>query len=752
MTFQNSNIKIPLIVYGCKSKRITIPLLLEHNVTQSTISVSKNPYENYIVLDNNDQFRSIIKSLFVTPGNFQLDESSLFIKSQANTFIETGFYYDGIEGTDEYIYFWDREKERCVNGVFLFNALNNKLWYFPGEYYMWLNYLPIYNKEKKTITFPDVRDVQLYLSLYRLLAELHNKNSIVVKKRQIASSYYHSALLINKLWFYKGARLKLVAYNEVPHLSTTWDYIVQYRDFLNSNTAWIRHFTPDRKYNWVQQLEVNEGGIRKYIGLKSELKAKSLSDDPTGGVGGGNSYVFYEEAGIAPTLDKTYEYLLPSLKEGEIITGQFIAAGSVGSMEDCKPLQKYIFQPDAFDFYGIPNEWITEERSETKITGCFIPQQWGMLPFIDEYGNSLVEEALGYLIDKRKEWKNKLSSQEYQIRVSQEPISLEEVFQYKKDSIFPVSLIKKQILRNQEEKAYKCVELERDTNGKIVSIPTNKQPILEYPLPLNHDYKEGAIQIFEEPREDLPFGTYIAGIDTVNVGKTTTSPSLASIYVMRDEIINIEKKGDKEVKHIIEPSALVCCWSGRYDDLNKTNETLLRILEYYNAIGVLEADVSFTQYVIKHKKVKHLLRRNQFMLFKEQEFKQKTYVEYGFKNTGDIFNKYMVPYLIQYLKEDFSEYKEDGTIIPRFGIERIKDEMVLKEMLYFEDGYNTDRVIALTAAITYLYISQTNKTTIKVEKKIQPEDINELFEWKKKQLISKVKQQMQMKNYFNKLK
>jgi len=607
---------------------------------------------------------------------------------------------------------------------------------------MWLNFLPIYNKEKKSITFPDVRDVQHYMALYRFIAELNNKNAVIVKKRQIASSYYHTALLINKLWFFQGSRLKLLSYVEIPNLKTSWGYIVQYRDFLNSNTAWIRPFSPDKVYHWIQQIEVKENGIRTLKGLKSELIGKALSDNPTGGVGGGTTYAFYEEAGIAPTLDITYSYMLPAMKEGNIITGQFIAAGSVGSMDQCKPLQKYIYLPEDNDFFPIENNYIDLERTMTKQTGCFIPQQWGMKPFIDEYGNSQVEEAIQYLLEQRQKWKKTLSDSEYQIRVSQEPICLEEVFNYKKSSRFPLSDIKKHILKLESNpNRYKCYKLERDHNGKVIMIETNKKPILDYPHSPTLEDKEGCVQIFEPPRNELPFGTYIAGIDTVNVGNTTSSPSLASIYVMRDDI-QIHYRENNEMRTKIEPSTLVCCWTGRFDELNKTNEQLLRILELYNAIGVVEQDVAFTQYVIKHKKVKHLLREEQFVLYSEQFAKLKRQYRYGWKNTGDIFNKHMIPYLIQYITEDFSDTDDKGNTIPRFGIERIQDEMVFKELLYYEDGYNTDRVIALTSAITYLYISQTNKGITNINKKEEKErTIWDIYRIKKNQ--------QPIKSYFN---
>ena len=79
----------------------------------------------------------------------------------------------------------------------------------------------------------------------------------------------------------------------------------------------------------------------------------SFEKDPTNGVGGPCKYFFHEEAGIAPKMDTTFEYIRPAMKSGFMTTGMFIAAGSVGDLSQCEPLKKMIIRPEANDIYAV---------------------------------------------------------------------------------------------------------------------------------------------------------------------------------------------------------------------------------------------------------------------------------------------------------------------------------------------------------------------------------------------------------------
>ena len=48
---------------------------------------------------------------------------------------------------------------------------------------MWLNFLPIFDKEKGIYDFPLIWDVQYHMALYEILAELHHEHSVILKKK-----------------------------------------------------------------------------------------------------------------------------------------------------------------------------------------------------------------------------------------------------------------------------------------------------------------------------------------------------------------------------------------------------------------------------------------------------------------------------------------------------------------------------------------------------------------------------------------
>lgn len=666
----------------------------------------------YIDFGTEDKFKEYLWSQFKSPGEYKYNDKTLFVKKASYLFEKNGEYTDEIRGSYSYMEFWNKEKEKCKNGVIISDGVTE--WYFPPEYYFWLNYLQIYNKAKFKYTFPELRDVQHYLALYELLAVFENKHCAVVKKRQISSSYYHCAKLIHHLWFYEGCSLKLLAYKD-HYITGDWEYLNEYKNFLNTNTGWFRPMLPEQFGYWQQKQEIKEGNKKKYIGLKGTLKGITLGENPTSGVGGPSTLVYYEEAGISPTMSVTYQFMKPALMEGLKTTGLFIAAGSVGDLDSCQPLKNMIYHPEEHDILSVPNKYV-DSTGIVKNTGLFIPEQYGMAPYMDEYGNSLVEEAL-IAIKEDRELKKKLPHEEFLIYVSQKPMTLEEAFNYRKISRFPISLIKEQIERIEEGKyPYECVELVRKDNGKIEAKETHKRPIDIFPIPPNYEYKEGVIQIWEHPSDKYPFGTYIASVDPVAEGVTTTSNSLASVYIYRHYVEKIIYNQDNEKDVILERPTIVACWTGRYDDIDKTNKQILDLCEYYNAQILCENNVTtFINYAIRKRKQHLLIRKNDMVFLKEFNANVNVFQEYGWKNTGDLFKNHMLGYLIQFMKEEMGEeevlgLKENGQPYKKtvYGIERIPDKMVLKELLEYEQGVNTDRVIALTAAITYAYIQLAN--------------------------------------------
>jgi hypothetical protein len=139
---------------------------------------------------------------------------------------------------------------------------------------------------------------------------------------------------------------------------------------------------PDKVMLWQQKIEVRKGNKKTEVGLKGTIQGMSFEKSATAGVGGPCQYFFHEEAGIAPKMGETYEYLRPALQSGMITTGVFIAAGSVGDLDQCEPLKNLIMNPEANDIFAVETN-LLDGKGSIGTAGLFIPEQWSMMPFVD---------------------------------------------------------------------------------------------------------------------------------------------------------------------------------------------------------------------------------------------------------------------------------------------------------------------------------------------------------------------------------
>ena len=661
--------------------------------------------------ESRDEFRVFIVSIFKEPGQYNFNEdSSMIFNEQSRLFNENKVYCTAPFKSKDFIKYWDDQKEKCRKGVIVKSG--KEIWFLAREYYMWLNFLPIFNKEIQAFGFADIRDAQYHMALYELLAELHYKHSAILKKRQIASSYYHAGKLINQQWFEAGVTLKMGAsLKDYINEKGTWKFLSEYAAFLNEHTAWYRPMSPDKVMMWQQKIEVRKGDRKTEVGLKGTIQGMSFEKDPTNGVGGPVKFFFHEEAGIAPKMDTTFGYIKPALKSGMITTGMFIAAGSVGDLDQCEPLKEMILNPEANDIYAVDTNLI-DKKGTVGISGLFIPEQWSMPPYIDAYGNSLVEEALQALNDYFEECKKKMTPEAYQLEVSQHPRNIEEAFAHRKVSIFPQHLVGAQLRRIEDkEYAYEFLDIYRDEQGLPKVRETNKLPISEFPISKKTEDKTGTLVVWERPVKDPSFGMYYASIDPVSEGKTTTSDSLCSIYVMKAPV-EVTKVSGVETENFIEQDKIVAAWCGRFDDIKKTHERLELIIEWYNAWTVIENNISlFIQYMISRKKQKYLVPRTQIMFLKDLGANANVFQEYGWKNTGILFKSHLLSYVIEYTREELdTETKADGTIVrTTYGIERIPDPMLLKEMQAYTEGLNVDRLVSFSALVAFMKIQQSNR-------------------------------------------
>jgi hypothetical protein len=236
--------------------------------------------------ETQQEYVDFLWSCFKDCGEYEFDSSTLKWNMLAKKFTETGFYTDLPKGTQSRKAFWNTEKLKSRLGVIWKNG--DKTWYLTRDFYFFLNFCPITNKEQGFAeTFVSIRDPQYHMALYEKLAEASHLHSCILKRRQMAYSFYHAAKMINTIFFEKKAICKLFASDDdfITGENGTWKFIESYRNFLNKYTDWKREFTGGAQ-SWIQKERVKTNGQWEDKGLESTLIALTLKKDPKKGVGG----------------------------------------------------------------------------------------------------------------------------------------------------------------------------------------------------------------------------------------------------------------------------------------------------------------------------------------------------------------------------------------------------------------------------------------------------------------------------------
>lgn len=680
--------------------------------------------------ETQEDFVTFLWSIYKDCGEYEFDESTLGWNELGKKFTEKGFYTDYPKGTQSRKEFWKEEKLKCRLGIIWKNG--DKTWYITRDLYFLLNFCPITNKEKGfTETFASIRDTQYHLALYEKLAEASHLHSCILKRRQMLYSFHHAAKMVNIIFFEKKAVCKIFASDDdfITGENGTWKFIESYVNFLNKHTDWKRTFTGGAQ-SWIQKEQIKTKDGWESRGLESTLIALTLKKDPKKGVGGPLYYGWYEEGGIAPTADITLGYLNPALESGGGLVGSFIFGGSVGDLTECKPLEKFMKEPELYRFLKVKNKWYDQIDGEG-YSGLFIPAQYGMPNCVDEYGNSDVSKAMAYLhkaefegfkkgeygkMADERPWKE-LTPEEYRLLKSQNPQYMSEAFAYRKESIYPTELIKKQQDRirldtNISKNLRNVSFYEREDGSVKWKFEEYLKPIIQYPYKGND--KRGCVQMFEDRMVENPDKfVYFAGVDPVATDKSSSSDSLFAIYIVKGMI---EKKSRDKESGIINVSyegmKPVCWYVGRYDDMKEHHLIAEYMIKYYNAHTLVESNVSaFIDYMKQRNLRQYLVTKNELKWAADLGINNSSSREYGvymsMNGSESKLRTELINHSKTYLNEELDRiYKnssdEDGEkelIRVVRGVERITDLGLLEEFKEYRDTGNYDRWFAFNYAL-----------------------------------------------------
>lgn len=695
---------------------------------------------------NQEEFANFLKENYRECGEYGFDEVSLKFNEKARHFEKHKTYTTAPKGTKERRVFWDTEKKKCRIGVIYLSK--GKKFFITPDYYLLLNYLKIpSNKEKnQDDSFASFRDVQYQMCYYEHMAAAFHKHAATVKRRQCMSSTTKMAKFIGILWFERSKRLKLLGYKDdyITGTHGSWKILEFFRDSLNAFTDWKREFLPAEVGEWEQKVKIKRGNKTTFKGRRSSIIGKTLNKDPKSGIGGPTFIAFYEEGGVAPTMKETFQFIVPAMESGTTLVGQFIAAGTVGDLIQCKPLEDMIKKPDAYNVLAVPTKNY-DSTGVTKMCGLFIGAQFGMPEFVDEFGNSMVKEALAYITELDIKKKASLSAVEYNQWKSQNPTTIEEAFQYREDLYFPKDIIQRQqdkiTMGTYPDKFFGEKGMMIEEHGVPKFIPLDKMPNpkpydLQFPVDPQEEDKRGLVTIYEHPPKDNKFFIHFAGVDSIKSNVTNTSNSLFCVYIIRRAVRKIiyDEEGNKTEKY--EPKKIMASYVGRFPDAEDTNKVGELLIRYYNAFAACERnEPNFINHMRRNNFETLIMKRKDLPLFKDVDATGLSNDEFGvYFGSDSVAEGLMNAKIKEELRFVYDAvYKKDSegnltneTYSKTRGVDYIPDFYLLQELKLWYHGLNTDRRVgyglALMACDSYemSYTVTTEENKPKVNKNRNP--------------------------------
>lgn len=599
----------------------------------------------------------------------------------------------------EYRQWWKEQLHRCKYGYRVGGV------YMPGRLYFYVNFWNIElnkgNSKRKSIGIPELRDVEWEfadiiekargfsgfdengLPLY----EDPIKGIMIIAGRGSGKSYSMAGMGIGyEYTFFPNTELVVSAGEtkySVPHMQKVKFGLDNLPgDTQVSNTFFPSPFKHQRiKDNW--QGEVRSGYTEKVgnswveKGYNSRILHRVYENNPTACNGLRPVVQVMEEIGMFPNLTESFNNTVECWMNGAEQFGTPILIGTGGDMErGTVDASKMFFDPDAYNIVSFDD--LYEQRGKI---GFFLPAWKGLNQFKDSNGFTDREAAVEYLERRREEKRRASDKRAYYSELQNQPLKPSEAFLRKTGNMFPTADLQEQLARvTTDEKLKNLGQTGVLTiNPSTAKVEFRQADLVPADFPPS-DESEGCVVIWEHPKENAPFGLYIAGIDPYDQDKADSSPSLGSCFIYKrffnaGETYNI----------------LVAEYTGRPATANEFYETVRRLLIYYNAKALYENQLKGLKQYFEMKQSLHLLKEQPKIL---KEIAPTSKVERGY---GLHMSKEIKAYGERLINQWLLEERGDGVM----NLHTIYSPALLKELIVYNDEGNFDRVIALMMSLIH---------------------------------------------------
>lgn len=671
----------------------TVPLI------QNLISPSRPAIET---LPRDSQGRAIID--ITNPPIF---EDADWFRQPALFFLKNGCYTflrPNSNPNSEYRKYWDREIDRCYNGL----LRETDGMYIPGYLYWFLNYCPMMiNKYKegqkkaiRTEGFAYFFEGIWWRYLYLKNARDKGHHAVELAKRGCAKSYGLAAIMSHNLIIGESEESKkrtitvLTAYQKEylkDDKDGTLSKFVPILSFLSKNTPFPRLMLKQSSNEMTWQMGYkdeygrNQGSLNQVIGVS----AKDDSDKLRGKRG----YILFEEFGNFPSLLDLYDVTRKSVEDGDYTFALMYLIGTANNKEaNFQSAKTLLYATESYNIESLKN--VYDKKGQGRDTfGFFFPSYINRAGCYNKDGISDVVKALLQVLMNRYKAKYGADPTSVLRVIAEDPITPAEAIIKVKDAYFPVAALNERAQQlDTNPHIYDDIyvgELFFNSSNQVEFRPTGDIPIRKFPV--DNDTK-GALEIYTMPEKDST-GTvfndrYILGYDPTN-NDQAESHSLASVFVFD-----------------LFTDRIVAEFTGRTEFADDMHEIVRKLCLFYNGKVLYESNIKGCYSYMERMHSTYLLADTPQYLRDKQIIK---YSGFGSSAKGVSATAPVNNFANRLIKDWFNKLvpiertDEDGNkeIVQTPSLYLLKARALIEEAIQFNPEINVDRIRALGMVMLY---------------------------------------------------
>lgn len=691
---------------------------------QNLISPSRPAIET---LPRDSQGRAIVD--IANPPTF---ENADWFRQPALFFLKNGCYTflrPNSNPNSEYRKYWDREIDRCYNGL----LRDTDGMYIPGYLYWFLNYCPMMiNKYKegqrkaiRTEGFAYFFEGIWWRYLYLKDARDEGHHAVELAKRGCGKSFSLSAIMTHNLILGESKEANkrcitvLTAYQKEylkDDKDGTLSKFVPTLSFLSKNTPFPKLMLKQSSNEMTWQMGYkdeygrNQGSLNQVMGVS----AKDDSDKLRGKRG----YILFEEFGNFPSLLDLYDVTRKSVEDGDYTFALMYLVGTANNKEaNFQSAKTLLYATESYNIESLKN--VYDKKGQGRDTfGFFFPSYINRAGCYNKDGVSDVVKALLQVLMNRYKAKYGADPTSVLRVIAEDPITPAEAIIKVKDAYFPVAALNERAQQlDTNPSIYDDIyigELFMGSSGQVEFRPTGETPIRKFPVA--NDTK-GALEIYAMPEKDST-GTvfndrYILGYDPTN-NDQAESHSLASVFVF-------DLFTDK----------IVAEFTGRTDFADDMHEIVRMLCLFYNGKVMYESNIKgFYSYMEKMHSTYLLADTPQYLrdkqIIKYSSFGSSAKGISAIAPVNNFANRLIKDWFNKLVPVEYTDENGNKEIKQVPSLYLLKTRALIEEAIQFTPEINVDRIRALGMVMLYreeyiiLYGNNLNKESREKVKKDDP--------------------------------